>query len=181
MTEVDRPALAALLDRAGMTGGDFWNVETWAAALILANAVRENDPRDGVDRALLAAGKPTEGLETFAEQFGRFDQLAAADQRALLAGVAHEAAQDRAEARVVAWLTGDLAALEAEMAGGYLDRPALREALLGARNRLFAARIAVRLEQGRRPFVAVGTGHMLGIDGLPALLSERGYRVRRVQ
>src|SRR5690606_14310138 len=54
VAEVDRPALAALLDRAGMTGGDFWNVETWAAALILANAVRENDPRNGADRALLA-------------------------------------------------------------------------------------------------------------------------------
>ena len=42
-------------------------------------------------------------------------------------------------------------------------------------------RIAQLLEAGQRPFVAVGTGHMIGEDGLPALLAERGYTVRRIQ
>jgi uncharacterized protein len=177
----DRHALAVLMAKAGMTDDDFWDVETWGAALILANAARESESENGVDRALLGAGKPTEGLETFATQFARFDGLAEEQQRALLAGMAHEADSDRATDEIEAWLTGDLPVLEGQAERGFLRDPALREALLTGRNRLFDAGIALALERGHRPFVAVGAGHMLGEDGLPALLAARGYTVRRIQ
>jgi uncharacterized protein YbaP (TraB family) len=177
----DRDALVALMAKAGMSDGDFWNVETWGAALILADAARESDSDNGVDRALLDAGKPTEGLETFASQFAHFDHLAEAQQRALLAGIAHEAGGGQANAEIEAWLTGDLAVLETQAERGFLRDPVLREALLTSRNQQFDAGIALALEQGRKPFVAVGAGHMLGEDGLPALLAARGYSVRRIQ
>ena len=76
---------------------------------------------------------------------------------------------------------GDLAELQEEMEGAFLRQPALRETLLVERNEYFAARIAETVEERHRPFVAVGAGHMLGPDGLPALLAARGYTVRRVQ
>jgi uncharacterized protein len=176
----DRPALADLMERAGMEDADFWDTETWAAALILANAARENEPGNGVDRALLGAGKPVEPLETFAAQFARFDNLAEAQQRTLLADVAREAGEAEEE-RVDEWLTGDLAALDAEMDGSFLRDPALREALLVDRNGYFTARIVTAIERGHEPFVAVGAAHMLGPEGLPAQLTARGYTVRRIQ
>jgi len=180
LAPADRPALAELMQRAGMDDADFWDTETWAAALLLANAVRESETSNGVDRDLLDDGKPVEALETFAGQFARFDGLSETAQRALLADVARQTVSDDDE-RVGAWLSGDLAGLEREMEDGFADQPALRETLLEDRNEYFAARIVETVEERRKPFVAVGAGHMLGPDGLPALLAARGYTVRRVQ
>lgn len=177
----DRPALTALMARAGMDEDDFWDIETWAAALMLSNAVRNGETANGVDRALLDGGKRVQALESFADQFARFDALGEEQEQALLAGIAREAQTDQESAGVEAWLTGDLAALEARMATTVLNRPDLRKSLVGDRNRMFAAGIALALEKGHRPFVAVGAGHMLGADGLPALLTARGYRVQRIQ
>src|SRR5690606_36190968 len=133
------------------------------------------------DRALLRGGKPVEALESFADQFARFDGLSAEQEGALLAGIAREVEADQESAGVEAWLTGDLAALEARVGATILGRPDLHQVLVSDRNARFAAGIARALERGRRPFVAVGAGHMLGGDGLPALLAGRGYGVRRIQ
>jgi len=177
----DRSAVGALMVRAGMDDADFWDVETWAAALILANAVRESETGNGVDRDLLDEGKPVEALETFSAQFARFDRLSEAEQRRFLAAVARESGHEDTEAQAEAWLTGDLAALASRVERELNAQPALRQALVTDRNDYFAARIVATIEEGREPFVAVGAGHMLGPGGLPALLAERGYSVRRVQ
>jgi len=177
----DRPALAALVARAGMTDEDFWNTESWAAALILSNAARDSEAANGVDRALLQEGKPVEALESYTLQFDRFDRLPPAEQTALLAGVAREAQLEDTVEHVTAWLTGDLPTLERQMNGEFLSSPGLRGPLLVERNQYFAARIATAIEQGRKPMVAVGAGHMIGPDGLPALLATRGYTVTRIQ
>lgn len=177
----ERPALAALMERAGRDERDFADTESWAAGLLLASAVREGDPANGVDRALLAEDKPVVGLESFAAQYDRFDRLPQADQADLLAGIAREAERGHADAGIEAWLTGDLATLEREALGGILAHPRLREALLDSRNREWAERIEALLRDGRAPLVAVGAAHMLGDGGLPALLAARGYTVTRLQ
>ncbi|HYD24276.1 MAG TPA: TraB/GumN family protein [Croceibacterium sp.] len=177
----DRPALAAALARAGLAEADFAETESWAAALQIANATREGDSGNGVDRALLGEGLPVIALEGFAGQFAIFDRLPEADQAGLLQEAAREDGPAEERALVAAWLAGDLAALERETREGMLADPELREALLTGRNRAWAARIAELLRADRRPLVAVGAGHMLGPDGLPALLAARGYAVRRIQ
>jgi uncharacterized protein YbaP (TraB family) len=177
----DRPALETLMERAGMDDADFWDTETWAAALVLGNAARESDPGNGVDRDLLDDGKRVQALETYAAQFTRFDELDEPAQRALLAAVAREAQRDQDEERAIAWLTGDVDALARQVDGSLAASPVLRQELVTERNELFAGRIVAAIESRQAPFVAVGAGHMLGPDGLPALLAARGYTVRRVQ
>ena len=177
----DRPALAALLDRAGMDDGAFSETETWGAALLLAGRVRRNDTGSGVDRALIAEAARVEGLESFEEQYAVFDRLPPARQARLLTALAAEADSHAEDQRVIAWLTGDIAALEREASVGILADPELREALQLSRNRAWAGRVAALLDGGERPFVAVGAAHMWGEEGLPALLAARGYTVRRVQ
>lgn len=177
----DRAAVGHLLAMAGMDERDFADMELWAAALTLAGATRKYDPANGVDRALLSEAEEAVGLETFALQFSYFDQLAQEDQAQLLVAVAEEVRRAEQDEHVSAWLTGDLAALERSAMQGMLADPELQAALVTARNGAWAGTIARLMEQGRRPFVAVGAAHMLGNDGLPALLAARGFEVRRIQ
>ncbi len=177
----ERAVLAAALDRAGLDEGDLASVESWAAALTIANATRVGEAANGVDRALLAEGLPVVALETLAGQYALFDGLAEEDQAVLLTSVAREAGTGQERQLAEAWLTGNLALIEREAREGALADPELRETLQTGRNRAWVGRIADLLEQGRRPLIAVGAAHMIGDEGLPALLARRGYQVRRIQ
>jgi hypothetical protein len=176
----DREAVEGLIEQAGAHEGDYAEMESWAAAMVLAGGVRSGDPELGVDRQLLASGKDTVGLETFEQQFALFDALPQAEQDDLLVAVAHEAAGDPTRALEL-WLAGDMDGIEALGQAGMLGDPELREALLDGRNRAWLDRLIPLIDQGRAPFVAVGAAHMLGHGGLPALLTARGYAVRRLQ
>ncbi|HUD29435.1 MAG TPA: TraB/GumN family protein, partial [Novosphingobium sp.] len=179
----DRPALAALLKKGDRNDGDFANLDTWAAALTLARVgAKDDDARNGVDRAVIAAAgkRPVVELEGAAAQLGLFDALPEHEQRDLLAAVVVEAtAPDRDLAE--SWRKGDMAAIEQETRSGLLADPELREVLFTGRNRRWSARIATGVRSGQRPFVAVGAAHMAGPEGLPAMLAAQGFTVTRVE
>ncbi len=177
----DRPGVLAAMERGDYEEADFARYETWAAALIIANGASTADTENGVDRALLERDKPVAGLETFARQFAIFDRLSAQDQADLLRLTAEKADAADQRASETAWLTGDLTTLEHKELAGVMADAGLRDALVLRRNRAWAGRIAELIAAGRKPFVAVGAGHMLTSDGLPALLAARGYTVRRIQ
>lgn len=170
--------LEDLLARGDIEQHDLDPLKDWAAAITLAGALREGDPANGVDRALLATDKPRTGLESYEQQFAMFDAL---DGASLLNAVVwEEATRDQSKA-VEAWLTGDLVYLEGMAKTGILDNPELRKALLIDRNARWIEQIEPLVASGRKPFIAVGAGHVLGADGLPALLEARGYTLRRIQ
>jgi uncharacterized protein YbaP (TraB family) len=185
-----RPALAALLAKGHMNAGDFADIETWAAALTLAQLAEADTassphPEWGIDRALLAdhgAMTVTE-LEGGEAQLALFDRLPESDQRRLLALViaGSGSAADDARRLSRAWQLGDMAAIEASTRDGLLADPVLRSVLFTRRNRDWTARIDALLRQHRHPFVAVGAAHMAGPEGLPALLAARGWRVTRIE
>jgi uncharacterized protein YbaP (TraB family) len=177
----DRPALSAALADAGLKGKDVTSLEDWAAALTLANALRQGDVANGVDRALIGESRRVIALESVDEQLALFDTLPPPAQTALLRDAVREAGAPDDGARTIAWLTGDVATLERDAARGLLAEPLLRERLQAGRNRAWLQTITLLLDEGARPFVAVGAAHMLGAEGLPALLRERGYAVTRIQ
>lgn len=177
--------LAELLAREETSAKRLDGLESWAAALALAQLGDAAELGNGADKALLASfeDRPILELEGAADQLAIFDALPERDQRVMLAAVLAE--QDRAEADAAAlaraWLTGDTARMEVLAREGLLADPALYEALLVRRNRAWVAEIVPLIRSGRRPLVAVGTAHLLGPDGLPALFSDEGYTVRRIQ
>jgi len=161
--------------------------ETWAAALLLQNAAMaagSSYAANGIDNALIAANtKPVEEFEGAAAQLAIFDRLSEPAQRELLAAMLTGDAEERASLRKLeqAWAHGDLAAVEAVTETEFFGNPELREALLVRRNLAWTERLAGELGGGAQPFVAVGLAHLAGKDGLPALLTQRGYKVTRLQ
>lgn len=177
----DRQLVAELIESANASEGDFTDMESWAAALVLAGGVRSGDPENGVDRALIASGKQVRGLESFDQQYAIFDTLPQADQVDLLVAIAREVKSADPNEALAFWLAGDLPALERLAADGMLADPELRAALMVDRNMDWLQQITALLDDGRKPFVAVGAAHLLGDTGLPALLQQSGYRVERLQ
>jgi uncharacterized protein YbaP (TraB family) len=179
-----RPKLSELIQRGGIGASDLDARETWAAAIALAQVDATGDPANGVDRALIAAssGLPVRQLEGLRGQLAIFDRLPEAQQRSMLAAVVRdsEGARKDPERLQRAWLAGDAATIEQSTREGFLADPALREALLTGRNRRWAKALVPMLEQNPRPLIAVGTAHLVGPEGLGALLEAEGYTIRRL-
>ena len=180
-----RARYAALLEREGADGSQYDTMESWAAALGIAQLVQQGKSENGVDRLLLDefAGREVLELEGAREQLSVFDDLPEKEQRDLLGAVVRESAlpQDQRDNRATIWKSGNLDRLEEVTRQGMLADPQLRKALLVDRNRDWAAKIENLLSTQAKPLVAVGAGHLLGPDGLPALLERRGYKVRRIR
>jgi len=181
----ERKLVENVLAGQRLTDRDFEDVETWAAALTLANAYQFGKSTNGVDRALLrsAKGKRVVEFEGVEPQLRIFDALPEAEQADLLVAVARDVAagQEKQRKQFDEWLTGDVAALGEESGDPLLSDPELRQALLVARTANWAGQADRLLKQGGTLFVAVGAAHVIGPDGLAALLARRGYTVMRIE
>ncbi|WP_235534036.1 MULTISPECIES: TraB/GumN family protein [unclassified Sphingopyxis] len=185
------PALAgyrALEANGGDFGGD--TLDDWAVMVLMGQRVAQNaelDSSDGVETRLTEqfkdARKPIRGLETAREQLMLFETLDAKTQRTLLTRAAEKSGDAVKEvgALTAAWGRGDVAALEKVINEDVDTVPAARKAIITDRNRRWSAWVQKRLEQPGTVLMAVGAGHLVGADGVPAMLEADGLKVTRVQ
>jgi uncharacterized protein YbaP (TraB family) len=76
------------------------------------------------------------------------------------------------------WMASDLQGLERDALTPLKTiSPTLYGRLIVSRNRAWAKALSARLRRKGTVVVVVGVGHMLGPDGLPALLRARGFHV----
>jgi uncharacterized protein len=180
-----QPSLASLTSKGRLDLRNLSRSETWAAALALAQVEAEGDPEHGVDRDLIRAfvGRDVREFEGASSQLQIFDQLPEEAQRDLLVEVIKASGDDAGQAARLrkAWLAGDLVVLEEASQTGILAVPALRAALLTERNQRWMARLESELQGPRRPLIAVGAAHLVGPEGLIALLGQRGYVVKALR
>ncbi|MBW2243918.1 MAG: TraB/GumN family protein [Deltaproteobacteria bacterium] len=177
------------LAKEGLPAENFAVFEPWVATLQLLGlslAAANANVEFGIEQQILemTEGSATIGLETPDFQLGLFDALPMETQIYLLeeALTPESQAADFVDLVFAAWKVGDLEMLE-RLIVPEADDPKLDvffESVFLERNRNMATGIAELLEEPGRYFVTLGVGHMLGDEGIPALLARKGFRVKRV-
>jgi uncharacterized protein YbaP (TraB family) len=127
------------------------------------------------------AGKPVVGLETAEYQIDRFDKMPEDLQEQLLRSTLDELdAQGKELAAIVtAWQRGDAPSLEKTLLGGFKQYPAAYQSLIVERNNNWMPQIDKCMERAKPCLVVVGAAHLVGPDGLLALLQRKGYKVEQ--
>lgn len=164
------------------------NMKPWMVMLMLtAMRVQQAglDVNLGLDRYFFekatTAGKTIVGLETAESQIDRFDAMPEDVQEQLLRTALEDIdAQERELATIVkAWQGGDAAALAEVLLGGFKRYPAAYQSLIVERNNNWVPQLEQCLTRATPCLVVVGAAHLVGPDGLLALLQKRGYRVEQ--
>lgn len=189
MPDTDRVAYEALLAKLRIPVEAFDPLEPWLAGItlgVMPYAMAGYGADSGVEavlrKAAVAKGKKLGALETIDYQLGLFDQLPREAQLKFLG----EAVRDFDKSFAIIgtmtdeWGAGDPDGL-GKLINENMDDPELAETLLYQRNRNWASWIARRLDQPGTVFIAVGAGHLAGVQSVQDLLKAQGLTTTRVQ
>jgi len=171
----------------GVQASAMEHTRPWLAALQLSVALlakQGGDPNSGVETVLEAdaarQGKRIAYFETAQQQMHFMADLSPAAEKAFLVATVRQIDEeaDQSDVMDTLWARGDVGKL-----GPLLNRmieeagPEAADALIHRRNAAWTAEID-RMMQGKgRIFIAVGTAHLTGDGGVPALLRAKGYTV----
>jgi uncharacterized protein len=161
----------------------------WALALMLLGLEWQNagfDANLGLDKHFFdrarSESKAVMGLESVAFQISRFDELPMEQQDRLLAQTLKELDTQKAAVTTLAnaWKAGDAATIEQIILRDLKDEPQMYQRLIVERNRNWLPKIELLFDRRTPAFVVVGAAHLIGPDGLLALLKAKGYAVEQM-
>ena len=161
----------------------------WALALTLLGLEWQAagfDAELGLDKHFfdqaVAAGKEVQGLETIEFQISRFDELSMAEQDRMLASTLRELETEKASVTTLAdaWKAGDAPTVERIVLQELRKEPAMYQRLLVERNKNWLPKIEALFGRKGRTFLVVGAAHLVGSDGLLAMLKARGYSIEQL-
>ena len=163
--------------------------EPWFAAITVEQLALTRigfNPSYGVEMHLLRKatrdGKPILGFESVEQQLAYLDGLSLDAQRDLLMQALTEsvAIREIMDDLILAWRSGDIDFLEQSLLEDVSGYPELYDTIVANRNRLWVNTIDELLEQEDDYLVVVGALHLVGEDGVPQLLQQRGVRITQM-
>lgn len=164
--------------------------EPWLAAMTVELMMLYRigfDPLLGIEMTITTRatkdGKPIEGLETVDEQLSFLDGLPLEAQREMLLQTLAEGAalSESIDELIDAWRHGDTAVLEDGLLKSIGAQSELGEALVTSRNRRWAETITTLLDDDQDYLVVVGALHLVGDEGVPNLLADRGIGIHQLR
>lgn len=187
-----RARLARRLEADGGSLGQFDAYEPWFVNLTLMLQVAHEEgfsPEWGLDRQLMTraaeAGKPASGLETMAAQLHALDAAPMDEQITGLADFLEqpEKMPELLDELHLAWREADLQRLDELIRQEMRSKtPQTYRIVNVERNRAWLPQLRALLdgEDVDDALVVVGALHLLGDDGLVAMLRRHGYTVDRI-
>jgi hypothetical protein len=193
LDKVLSPATLALVQKTagdlGGGGGPLMRFKPWMLAIALQGlelAKAGFDPALGLDKHFYdqakAAGRAVQGLETVEFQISRFDTMTMEQQDRMLAQTLKELATETATVGKLgdAWKTGDVAGVESIALADLKSDPLMYQRLLVERNRNWMPKVEALFLRRGRALVVVGAAHLVGPDGLLAMLKAKGYTIEQL-
>jgi uncharacterized protein YbaP (TraB family) len=190
LDKVVSPATMALVNARvgslGMPASALQQFKPWFLAMTLMAVEWEKagfDAALGLDKHFYdraqTEGKAVQGLETTEYQISRFDGMAMPQQDRFLAESLKDLDAEKASVQKIAdaWKAGDLPTLERLVLQDVKDDPFMYQRLLVERNRNWLPKIEALFARPGRAFIVVGAAHLVGPDGLIAMLKAKGARV----
>ncbi len=181
-------ALVARLSKDGMPAEQVRMFKPWflASTLMLAELQKLGiQPQYGLDFHFLRAakGKPVVELEGAEAQIDLLDGFTDAQQEQFLQYTLHDMDNLATNVNDIlnAWSTGDVKKVEDYLLDTSKESPEMRVVLaklFDERNAKMAAKIEQLLQTDRTYFIIVGAGHLVGKNGLLALLGQK-HRVEQ--
>jgi uncharacterized protein YbaP (TraB family) len=187
------PATLALVRKAtgdlGAAGGPLMRFKPWMLAVALQGLELQKagfDPELGLDKHFYdrakAGGKAVEGLETADYQISVFDGMTMEQQDRMLAQTLKELETELASVGKLAdaWKAGDVLTVERIVQAEVKAEPVLYQRLLVDRNKNWMPKIEALFGRRVRALVVVGAAHLVGPDGVVAMLKAKGYTVEQL-
>ena len=180
--------VTARLKESGLPVEMFQVMKPWMVMLTVAALEAQKAGLDaslGLDKHFYdrakAAGKTIIGLETAESQIDRLDKMPDALQEQLLRSSLSEIDTERNSLKtiVAGWLRGDSAGLEKTLLEDFKQYPAAYRSLIVERNQNWVPQIDACLAKPQPCLVVVGAAHLVGPDGLLAIMQRKGYRIEQ--
>ena len=190
LDQVVAPAVYAEVKKRAETAGlpmaALQRMKPWLVAITLMAPTLEAagfKAEHGIDRHFFDrakdAGMKRQALETMAYQLDRFDSLSPKLQEDLLRTTMEDLDKEVSGVKEIAqaWTFGNVAQMEKLTMSMRDEAPELYQRLLVERNHNWVPHVETCLKQKAGCFIVVGAAHLIGPDGLPTLLTKKGYKV----
>jgi uncharacterized protein YbaP (TraB family) len=193
LDKVISPATLALVQKAtgdlGPAAGPLMRFKPWMLAITLQGMELMKagfDPALGLDQHFYdqakETGKGVQGLETVEFQISRFDAMTMEQQDRMLSETLKELTTETETVGKLgdAWKAGDVQTIERIALADLKSDPIMYQRLLVERNKNWMPKIEALFSRPGKALVVVGAAHLVGPDGLIAMMKAKGYTVEQL-
>lgn len=183
-------ALARHAEKNRLPVSAFDTFQPWYVSLMLVEAeIRKTTLQQqlGIDLYFLkrASGKKIDELESIDSQLSLFSGFSATEQEQFLMQTLDDLQHSQSYLVEMAkgWRSGDIESLESTLIAPFRDDPgtkAMFDRIFSQRNFKMSESVKSYLRGDETVFFVVGVGHMLGDEGIVALLQKDGLTALRV-